>query len=113
MRLDYKRAKQMHERFAKDHERLAARYLSPEHAAVLLAPPVERPPQPPLEAAAIYERVMSLFGDAALARAATEAITDPSAQRSRIRRTNRERSLWGHIRKLARDHFRRVRALLP
>jgi hypothetical protein len=95
MRLDYKRAKQMHERFAKDHERLAARYLSPEHAAVLLAPPVERPPQPPLEAAAIYERVMSAVWRCSTRSAATEAITDPSSSDPGIRRTNRERSLWG------------------
>jgi hypothetical protein len=112
MRLDYKLAKQMHERFAKDHERLAARYLSPEHAAILLAPPVERPPQPPLEAEVIHQRVMALFGDAELAQTAAEAIANRS-RRPRVRRENRDRSLWSRFRKSVRNRFQRAKALLP
>src|SRR3712207_2666784 len=67
------RAGLLHERFYKDHERLAAHYLSPGHGALLLAPPAKRPPQPPLEAAAVYERVLDLFGNAEVAHAAAEA----------------------------------------
>jgi hypothetical protein len=102
MRLDYERAKQLHERFYKDHERLAARYLSPQHAAILLAPPIERPPQPPHEAPAVYKRVMELFGDPDLAHTAAEAITNPSGQRQRV---HRKRSLWARLWKPFRDHF--------
>ncbi len=105
MRLDYKRAKQLHERFYKDHERLAARYLSAEHAAIFLAPPVERPPPPPLEAAAVYERVMDLFGDSEFAHRAAEAITNPSGQPPRVRRGHRRRSLWARLRTLIRERL--------
>jgi hypothetical protein len=76
-RLDFERAKRLHAHFREDHERLAARYLSKEHAAVLLAPPVEAPPLPPIARDQVVERMVALFGDRELAEIAADAITDP------------------------------------
>ncbi len=81
LRLDTERAKRLQERFRKDHERLAARYLSPEHAAILLAPPAETPPQPPLEPETVFERMMAVFADPEFARLAATEVTRPEPAR--------------------------------
>jgi hypothetical protein len=77
-RLDTDRALRLQERVRADHARLAQRYLSPEHAAVLLAPPAEVPPQPPLDRDMLFERMMALFDDADLARRAVAGADQPS-----------------------------------
>jgi len=72
LRLDTDQAKRLQEQFREDHERLADRYLSPEQAAVLLTPPTEVSPQPPLDRHALFERMMTLFNDRDFARLAVE-----------------------------------------
>lgn len=61
LRLDTDKAKWLNDRFREDHELLAKHYLSPEHAAVLLAPPAEASPQPPIDSKALLERMMTIF----------------------------------------------------
>ncbi len=67
LQLDTVRANRLQEQFREDHERLAKRYLSPEHAAVLLAPVADAPPQPPLDRDALFARMMAVFNDPDLA----------------------------------------------
>lgn len=74
LRLDTQRAKRLQERFRNDHERLAARYLAPEHAAILLAPSAERPVQAPVELDLVSERMRAVIKDADLVRLATAEI---------------------------------------
>jgi hypothetical protein len=78
VRLDTTRAKYLQERFRADHERLAERYLSPEHAAVLLAPPPEVPPYPPFDRDDLARRIMRLFNDPDLVHFALENAEQPS-----------------------------------
>ncbi|HEX2552430.1 MAG TPA: hypothetical protein VHL98_01930 [Microvirga sp.] len=74
LRLDTERARRLQERFRKDHERLAARYLAPDHAAILLAPPAERPVQAPIAPGLVLERLQAVLGDDELARRAADEI---------------------------------------
>ena len=77
LRLDDERAERLQARFRRDHERLAASYLSPDQAEILLAPPAAAPPQPPLDPAAVFERMMAVFDDPALASLAVEEAISP------------------------------------
>lgn len=78
LRLDTERAKHLQEQFRQDHERLAKHYLSPEHAAVLLASPADVPLPPPLNRDALFQRMMALFNDADLARLVVERAEQPA-----------------------------------
>jgi hypothetical protein len=73
LRLDTEKAQRLQDRFRKDHEELAARYLTPEHAAILLAPPREQPVQPPIAPGLAFERMRAVF-DADFARVAADEI---------------------------------------
>lgn len=79
-RLGTDQAQRLQEQFREDHERLAKRYLPPEHAAVLLAPPAEVPLQPSLDRDALFERMMTLFNDPDLAHLAVAKADQPTAQ---------------------------------
>ncbi|HEX2552230.1 MAG TPA: hypothetical protein VHL98_00920 [Microvirga sp.] len=68
LRLDGERARLLHETVRSDHERLAALYLPPDQAGLLLAPPAETPPQPPLDGEALFARMSAVFADPDLAR---------------------------------------------
>jgi hypothetical protein len=76
--LDTARAKRLQEKVRVDHEQLAERYLSPEHAAVLLAPPPEGLTYPPLDRDELARRIMRLFHDPELVRFAQERAEQPS-----------------------------------
>ncbi len=78
LRLDSDRARRLLDRFREDHERLAERYLSSEDTSLLLAPPAEVPPQPPLDHETLFDRMMSLFSDRDLAQRAVEAAAGES-----------------------------------
>jgi hypothetical protein len=80
VRLETARARFLQDAVRADHERLAERYLSPEHAAVLLAPPAEVPPYPPLDRDELAARITSLFDDPDLVRYALERAEQPSQQ---------------------------------
>ncbi len=80
LRLDTARAKRLQEKLQEDQKRLAERFLSPEHAAVLLAPPAEVPLPLPIDRNALAERIMTLFGDADLARFAAERAEQSTGQ---------------------------------
>jgi hypothetical protein len=73
LRLDTEKAQRLQDRFRKDHEELAARYLTPEHAAILLAPPREQLVQPPIAPGLAFERMRAVF-DADFARVAADEI---------------------------------------
>jgi hypothetical protein len=101
LRLDAERATRLHEQFREDHELLAMRHLSPEHAAVLLAPVSDAPPPPPLDRETLYTRMMAVFNDPDLADLAVEKAEhstnlpwkpeDPAARRdARPRHARRE-----------------------
>ncbi len=74
LQLETERAKHLQELFREDHEQLAERYFSPKHAAILLAPPAEVPPQPPLDRDILFERIMVLFNNPDLAHLAVEGV---------------------------------------
>jgi hypothetical protein len=76
----YARAKRLQEKVRVDHEQLAERYLSPEHAAVLLAPPPEGSAYPPLDRDELARRITHLFNDPELVRFAQERAEQPSHQ---------------------------------
>ncbi len=78
LRLDSDRARRLLDRSRVDHERLAERYLSSEDTSLLLAPPAEVPPQPPLDHETLFDRMMSLFSDRDLAQRAVEAAAGES-----------------------------------
>jgi hypothetical protein len=78
LRLEPDKAKRLQAQFRADHERLAERYLSPDHAAILLAPPTESPTQSLLDHDALFKRMMILFNDPALARMAVENAERPA-----------------------------------
>ncbi len=90
LHLDAVRAKRLHEQFRPDHERLAERYLAPEHAAVLLAPPEEAPVQPPVAPEVLFERMLAVFSNPDLAHRAVEQIgirTQAEARTAKRRET--------------------------
>lgn len=74
LRLDGARARRMQAQFRADHGKLAGRYLPPEHAAVLLAPPADTPPQPPLAPEVLLDRAKAVLGDTDFAREAVTTI---------------------------------------
>jgi hypothetical protein len=76
-RLSGEQARRLQEHFREEHEGLARRYLPDEEARLLLAPPADEPPLPPLDRDALHARVMTLFGDPALARAIVEKAGQP------------------------------------
>jgi hypothetical protein len=78
LRLDTARAKLLHERFREDHERVAERYLTPEDAAILLAPPSEIQPPPPIDREVLASRIMALFNDPDLAQFAMQRAEQPT-----------------------------------
>jgi hypothetical protein len=80
LRLDTERATLLHERFREDHERLAKRYLSAEHATFLLAPPANVPLPLPVDSGALSERMMALFNDPDLACLAVEKAKQPTGR---------------------------------
>jgi hypothetical protein len=80
VRLDTTRAKRLQDKVRVDHEQLAERYLSPEHAAVLLAPPPEGSAYPLLDQNELARRITHLFNDPELVRFAQERAEQPSHQ---------------------------------
>jgi hypothetical protein len=67
LQLDSVRAKLLLDEVREDHERLAERYLSPEHAMILLAPPPSNRFCPPLDEKALFDRMVKIFDHPALA----------------------------------------------
>ncbi len=116
-RLDSERARRLQERFRDDHESLARRYLSDADAALLLAPPPEVPPQPPLGRDALFGRVMALFNNPALARLAVEMSDKPTGllRASRKSKAKREAKAARIVRQFDRSsklHYALAAAVL-
>lgn len=78
LRLDAARAARVQEQFRADHERLAERHLTAEHASILLAPPAEVG-MPTLDRDALFQRMMSLFNDVDFAHSAVARAERPAS----------------------------------